>query len=178
MRPPLVQDSGLVRHLGPEDLIVTKTDLKGRITYCNRVFLEISALTEKQALGAPHNLIRHPDMPRGVFRLLWTSLNAGQELFALIANRALDGATYWVLAHVTPTFDASGVAVGYHSMRRAPKRAAVEHAKEVYQQMRHIESAHKGRGSDAASLDWLTQTLAERGQTYSQWLWDLEGASA
>lgn len=174
MRPPTVQDSGVERRLGTEDLIVTKTDLKGRLTYCNTTFLDISAITESEALGSPHNIIRHPLMPRGVFRLLWDTLKSEQELFAFIVNRALDGASYWVLAHVTPTFGPGGKVIGYHSMRRAPNRRALGEVEEIYAQMRAIESAQPRLGADAASLEWLTQTLSERGLTYSQWLWSLE----
>ena len=78
------------------DFIVSKTDLKGRITYCNRIFIEFSGFTESELLGAPHNLIRHPDMPRGVFQLLWDTLANGDEIFAYVKNMSKDGGFYWV----------------------------------------------------------------------------------
>ncbi len=163
------------RFLDDDDLIVTKTDLKGRLTYTNDVFLTISAVTEAQALGRAHNIIRHPDMPRGIFRLLWETLQAGQELFAYVQNQALDGASYWVFAHVTPSFGAQGEPCGYHSTRRAPHRQALEQVRSTYAQMCEVEARHSGREADQASLDWLLAQLAGRGLTYSEWLWSLTG---
>lgn len=103
-----------------DELIVSKTDLKGRITYANDVFLRVANLAPREALGAPHSLIRHPDMPRCVFKLLWDTIESGEEIFAYVINLAGNGDHYWVFAHVTPSFDASGRMVGYHSNRRRP----------------------------------------------------------
>lgn len=164
------------RVLDEGDLIVTKTDLAGRLTYTNDVFLKISAVTEDQALGRPHNLIRHPEMPRGIFRLLWDTLKSGEELFAYVQNLALDGASYWVFAHVTPSFGAEGASCGHHSTRRAPHRQALDEVRSIYAQMCEVETRHGGRGADQASLDWLLAQLAGRGLTYSEWLWSLTGA--
>ena len=88
------------------DLIVSKTDIKGRITYGNRTFNEFSGFTENELLGTQHNIIRHPDMPRAVFKLLWDRLQAGQEVFAFVKNISKDGSFYSVLANVTPSYDA------------------------------------------------------------------------
>jgi len=104
------------------EIIVSKTDLKGRLTYCNDVFLRIAGYEEKECLGKPHNMIRHPDMPRAVFDLLWETLHDGREIFAYVVNRCKNGDHYWVLAHVTPSIDGSGNINGYHSNRRVPDR--------------------------------------------------------
>ena len=173
-RPTVLPTAG-ERFLDEGDLIVTKTDLKGRLIYTNDVFLKISAVTEAQALGRAHNLIRHPDMPRGIFRLLWDTLTAGEELFAYVQNLALDGASYWVFAHVTPSFDADGAPCGYHSTRRAPHRRALDEVRRTYAQMRDVEARHSGKDADVASLAWLTAQLAERGMSYSEWVWSLTG---
>lgn len=164
------------RFLPHDELIVTKTDLKGRLTYTNDVFLRISALDEEDAVGRPHNIVRHPHMPRGVFRLLWDTVAAGEEIFAYVQNLAIDGAPYWVLAHVTPSYSPAGTLVGYHSTRRAPARDAVDAVRRTYSAMTEIESRHVGRGADLASLHWLQTTLADQGMTYSQWLWSLAGS--
>ena len=126
---------------GEEELIVSKTDAQGRITYCNDVFIRISGYTERELLGAPHSLIRHPDMPRAVFKLMWDTIASGEECFAYVINRAKSGDHYWVLAHVTPTLDASGRVVGYHSNRRAPSRDAIDAARDVYAQVLAAEEA-------------------------------------
>lgn len=117
---PIVTPTGVERIFSPEEIIVTKTDLHGRITYANEVFCRVSALEEADVVGQPHSLIRHPEMPRGVFRLLWDRLQRGQEVFAYVKNLAADGQHYWVFAHVTPTFDDLGRIRSFHSSRRSP----------------------------------------------------------
>ncbi len=177
MRPSNVRPTGVERTFGAEEIIVSKTDAKGRITYANSVFLRVSGYSEEVVLGAPHNLIRHPEMPRGVFQLMWDTIQSGSEIFAYVNNLAADGASYWVLAHVTPTFDARGTITGYHSNRRLPDRAAVRKADELYRQMTHVEKAQQ-RPVDAvtASCALLEQRLAAAGQTYEQWVWSLEAS--
>lgn len=118
--------TGHERTFADDEVIVSKTDLKGRITYANRVFLGLAGLTEKEAIGAPHSVIRNPNMPRCVFKLLWDTIQNGKEIFAYVVNRSKNGDHYWVLAHVTPSRDGSGNIAGYHSNRRAPDRRALE----------------------------------------------------
>jgi len=155
------------------DFIVSKTDLKGRITYGNRIFIEMSGYTEAELLGAPHNIIRHPDMPRGVFKFLWDTIEANKECFAYVKNLAKDGSHYWVFANVTSDYDAGGRPTGYYSVRRAPKRAAVDALADVYQLMlREEQRAGPAQACDA-SLALLTKTLADRGQSYDQFILSL-----
>jgi PAS domain S-box-containing protein len=179
MSAAATRPTGVERTFDEDEIIVTKTDLKGLITYANPVFLRISALTEEEAIGKPHSLIRHPDMPRAVFKLLWDSLKNQQELFAYVVNLAADGAHYWVLAHVTPSFDSRGAVVGYHSNRRKPERAAIAAATELYGQLRAEERRHAG-SREALDASWrmLQAALRERGQTYDQFVWELTNASA
>jgi len=127
------------RTFGEDEIIVSKTDTRGRITYANDVFCRVSLYSEDELLGQPHSLIRHPDMPRAVFQLLWDAIQAGREIFAYVVNLAADGAHYWVLAHVTPSFDPAGRVVGYHSNRRSPHRDAVTAASELYARLRAEE---------------------------------------
>ncbi len=179
MRATLIRPTGIERTFGEDEIIVTKTDTRGVLTYANDVFLRISALTEDEAIGRPHSLIRHPDMPRAVFKLLWDTLKERKELFAYVVNLAADGAHYWVLAHVTPSFDTGGRLVGYHSNRRKPEPAAVAAASELYQRLRAEERRHS---SSPAALDasWtmMRSMLAERGQTYEEYVWELTNGAA
>lgn len=92
--------TGVERTFDPDQFIVSKTDLKGRITYANKVFLDIADYTEAEILGQPHSVIRHAHMPRCVFRLLWERIQTGREIFAYVVNAAKNGDHYWVLAHV------------------------------------------------------------------------------
>lgn len=174
---PTIAPTGAERHLQEEELIVTKTDLQGRITYANEVFLKFSHLTEADTLGQPHNLIRHPEMPGGVFALLWERVQAGHEIFAFVKNLAHDGVAYWVFAHVTPTFDRAGDVVGYHSMRRAPRRAALPAVEQVYARMRAEEAGKPGRAGAQASKAWLEEHLREQGTDYDAWLWSMEAGA-
>jgi PAS domain S-box-containing protein len=150
------------------DFIVSKTDLKGRITYGNRIFIEYSGFSEQELLGAPHNIIRHPDMPRGVFKFLWDTLAQQKEIFAYVKNMAKDGSFYWVFANVTPDYDASGNVIGYLSVRRAPKRSAVDVLSGVYQLMLAEEEKAGPRDACDASLALLGSILKDKGMTYDE----------
>nr|WP_245961813.1 PAS domain-containing protein [Quadrisphaera granulorum] len=154
---------------------MSKTDLQGRITYANESFLRIGAFTEAQVIGQPHNLIRHPEMPRAVFKLLWDTVQAKQELFAYVVNLAADGAHYWVLAHVTPSFDASGAVVGYHSNRRSPHPQALAAIKPVYAQVLAEEAKHStGKAATAAGAALMAQLVARSHGSYDEFVWSLE----
>jgi PAS domain S-box-containing protein len=168
--------SGHERLLGADEIIVSKTDPAGRITYANRVFQRISGYSERELLGAPHNLVRHPDMPRAVFQLLWETIAAGEELFAYVVNRARNGDHYWVLAHVTPTFDARGAIVGYHSNRRAPARAALEVVAPLYRELCAEEARHDDRKQGmAAARRTLAAALAAKGLDVQRLAFVLQG---
>jgi PAS domain S-box-containing protein len=176
--PPIARPTGVEKTFGVNDVIVTKTDLKGHITYANDIFCRMAAMTEAEVMGQPHNLIRHPDMPGGVFRLLWDSLQNGQEIFAYVVNLAADGSHYWVYAHVTPTADASGRIVGYHSNRRSPSRAGVRLIEPIYRAML-AQERHSSRAAESAALGltFLQDRLAERGQSYEEFIWSLTAES-
>ena len=166
--------TGVERMLGSDDIIVSKTDPKGRITYANLTFLDIAGYTEKEVLGRPHNIVRHPDMPRAVFKLLWDTIQGGQEIFAYVVNRAKNGDHYWVFAHVTPTFDANNAIVGFHSSRRAPKRSAVETIKGVYQDLKNEEAKHTNpKDAAQAGIRLLTEKYIGTGETYEDLIFSL-----
>jgi PAS domain S-box-containing protein len=168
--------TGVERSFGNDEIIVTKTDTKGRITYANDVFLRVSGYTEMEVLGQPHSKVRHPDMPRCVFKLLWDTIQSRQEIFAYVMNLAADGAHYWVLAHVTPSLGAGGRVVGYHSSRRVPGKRAMDEIRPLYASLRKTESGYS-RPVDAiaASLAQMDDFLAERGMSYDQYIWSLAG---
>jgi PAS domain S-box-containing protein len=162
------------RTFGDDEIIVSKTDAKGRLTYANSVFLRVSGYAEADLIGKPHSIIRHPDMPRIVFKLLWDTIASGTEIFAYVNNLAADGSHYWVFAHVTPSFDAAGSIVGYHSNRRSPGRNAVQEVAGLYRAL-HAEEAKQSRPADAmaASGVLLDAALAARGLTYDEFVWSV-----
>jgi aerotaxis receptor len=124
------------------ETLVSTTDLKGRILYCNPSFVTVSGFTREELLGQPHNLIRHPDMPEEAFRDMWATIGSGQPWSAAVKNRRKDGSHYWVMANVTPLMD-NGQPVGYMSVRSELTREQVAAAETLYATMR--EEAARGR---------------------------------
>lgn len=167
--------TGVERFLGDDDIIVSKTDTRGRITYANRTFLSIADYEERDVLGQPHNLIRHPDMPRCVFKLLWDTIQAKREIFAYVVNRSHNGDHYWVFAHVTPSIDPGGAIVGYHSNRRAPDRRVLRDVIiPLYKQLCDEERRHRNdRDGLASSFGMLTKVLQDKGMDYEQLVFSL-----
>ncbi len=149
----------------PREQIVTKTDLKGRITYGNRVFMKVSGYSEEEFLGVQHNLVRHPDMPRGAFKFLWDTIAQGKEFFGFVKNMGKSGHYYWVFANVTPDFVAGRI-VGYFSVRRQAPRQAIAAVEPIYAKMLRIEREVGPAKACDASLAWLTKKLQELGTDY------------
>ncbi len=169
-----VRPTGEARTFAADELIVSKTDPRGVITYANDVFLRISRYELDDVIGRPHNLIRHPEMPRAVFALLWQTLSEGRELFAYINNLASDGAHYWVLAHVTPSYGPDGGIVGYHSNRRRPSQGAIRTVTPLYQQLLAEERQHPtARAAVTASSRLLEQRVAEEAGSYEEFIWSV-----
>lgn len=158
------------RLMRDDDFIISKTDLKGRITYCNRIFIEFSGYTENELLGAQHNIVRHPDMPRGVFKFLWDTLEHQKECFAYVKNMSQDGGFYWVFANVTPNLDAQGKVDGYFSVRRKPERGAVSALSDVYRLMLDEERRAGPKDACAASLALMTSVLNQKGVSYEKFI--------
>ena len=174
MRASTVRPTGAERTFGDEEFIVSKTDDKGRITYANSAFLRVCMYSEADLLGQPHSLVRHPDMPRTIFKVLWETIQSGQEIFAYINNLAADGAHYWVLAHVTPSRTSAGAPAGYHSNRRSPGRGAVRDVDTLYRRL-HAEESKHSRPVDAMSASrlLLDNELASVSMTYDEFVWHL-----
>ena len=129
---PVTQNEILLKD---DTLIVSKTDLKGRITYVNRDFLAISGFTEAELIGEPHNIVRHPDMPPEAFEDLWRTLKEGRPWTGYVKNRAKNGDYYWVLANATPIWE-HGTVIGYLSVRRKADAEAISAHEAVYRQFR------------------------------------------
>ena len=166
--------TGVERFFEPDEIIVSKTDLKGCITYANEVFMHISGFIEPELLGKNHNIIRHPDMPRCVFKFLWDTIQARKEIFAYVINRCKNGDHYWVFAHITPSFDHAGRLAGYHSNRRVPTREAIDQITPIYTELLNEEKKHKNpRKQWEASLPMLVAKLDGLGITYDELMFTL-----
>jgi PAS domain S-box-containing protein len=156
-----------------EDFIVSKTDLKGKITYCNRIFQEFSGYSEKELLGAAHNIIRHPDMPRGIFKYVWDELCKGKEVLAYVKNMSANGNFYWVFATMTPSFNSNGQIIGYFSARRAPNRDALKIIEDIYRDMLAAEAKVEKTSQPEVSLKLLNCLLSEKGVSYEDFILSL-----
>ncbi len=164
-----VRPTGRERFFEEDEVIVSKTDVKGIITYANGVFLRVAGYDEADILGRPHNVIRHPDMPRCVFKLLWDKLAQREEVFAYVVNLAKDGDHYWVFAHVTPSINRLGNVVGYHSNRRVPARESVAKASALYRELLAEEARHADRRAGMlAGEKLLMDRLGQVGMPYEQ----------
>lgn len=171
--------TGRERTFGEEEIIVSKTDARGRITYANEVFERVSGYAPSDYLGAPHSFVRHPDMPACVFQMLWDTIQSGREFFGYVVNLAKNGDHYWVFAHVTPTFDADGSIAGFHSNRRSPDREAVRRIERVYASLRAEERKHSDRREAIrASTALLSTTLSNARKSYEEFAFSLQETAA
>ena len=166
--------TGVERTFDSNEFIVSKTDLKGRLTYVNKVFMDIADYNEAELIGQPHSIIRHPDMPRSVFHLLWGTVQQQKEIFAYVVNMTKSGDHYWVLAHVTPSYNLDMQHVGYHSNRRVPCRQALDTIIPLYKELRSIESksANARTGMENA-VAHLQNLLTEKGVAYDEFIFDI-----
>jgi len=141
--------------LKDEDFVVSKTDTKGYITYCNRIFVEMAGWSRKELIGANHNIIRHPDMPKVAFKILWDLIQNKKEFFGFVKNLRKDGGYYWVLAYITPDLDLNGNIIGYTSFRKKPSRKGIETIEPIYKKLVEAEKS----GGINASYELLKEML-------------------
>jgi aerotaxis receptor len=123
--------------------LVSTTDVKGRILYCNPMFIEVSGYSKEELLGQPHNLIRHPDMPEEAFRDMWATIESGKPWSAPVKNRRKNGDYYWVMANATPLLDDKGEPIGHMSVRVEATRDQIQAAERLYSEMRREKSSGK-----------------------------------
>jgi len=157
MRKPKITPIEKEVFLKEEDFIVSKTDLKSKILYGNKIFIEISGYSEEELLGSPHNILRHPDMPRCAFKILYEHIQNGKEWFGFVKNLRKDGGYYWVFANISPTFDTKGNIIEYYSVRRKPREGFKNIIEELYKSLLLIESTDGMEESLKAVNDLLSQ---------------------
>lgn len=152
------------------EFIVSKTDCSGNIIYGNRTFIEISGYSENELLKAPHNILRHSDMPSIIFKLLWERISGGEGIYAYVKNLSKNSDFYWVFAYVTPSFDENGKIIGYYSVRRKPTQEAINTIAPIYKQLLNSE---KNSGIQA-SQELLNSLLQEKGINYDKFILSLQ----
>ncbi len=163
------------RFFAEDDIIVSKTDIKGRITYANQSFCHMAGYKEVELLGQPHSIIRHPDMPRAVFKLLWDAVLDRREIFAYVKNMSRNGDYYWVFAHVTPSYDSKGGVIGFHSSRRVPDRNVLTKTIiPLYTDiLREEKRQQNGQKELAAGFDFVVNFLKSRNTSYDALIFSL-----
>lgn len=158
------------KFLNEDDFIVSKTDLKGHIVYGNKSFIKISGYSDKELLGAPHSILRHPDMPTIIFKLLWGRIVKKEEIFAYVKNLTKNGSFYWVFANVTVTTNRNGVMRDFHSVRRKPSSKSMQIIPSLYKELLEIE---KKEGIES-SKKHLDKHLEAQGKTYDEFVLTLQ----
>jgi PAS domain S-box-containing protein len=154
--------------LDPTRTIMSKTDKKGIIEYANDYFMEISGYKEWELMGQPHNVIRHPDMPKAVFKILWDRINNGIPTYALVKNLAKDGRYYWVIAHFLPV-SKNGEIVNHYAKRKAVPDEVKGEISDLYQILLELE---KSGGMEAAEA-YLHSYLEDNGMSYDDFIFDI-----
>ena len=159
-------------HLDHKRYIVSKTDPNGIIEYGNDYFVEISKYSEQELIGQAHNIIRHPDMPKVVFKMMWDRLNKGKNIMALVKNLAKDGSYYWVITEFEPKRDAiSNEIISHTAFRKAAPKDAIKSIEPIYKKLLEIE---KSSGVDA-SEKYFRAYLEEKDITYDEFIDKLVG---
>jgi len=158
MTKPTPRDEEIA--LDPKRYIVSETDEKGRITYANDYFQEVSGYTQEELIGQPHSIVRHPDMPKVVFKLLWETIKAGKNINAVVKNLAKDGRYYWIFTEFEIRKDTdTGEIIGYHASRKKISRHVIEVIADLYKKLLEIEQ----KEGVAASEAYLIRFLKEKG---------------
>ncbi len=160
---PIPKDEEII--LNPYKTIMSKTNKKGIIEYANDYFMEVSGYKEWELMGQPHNILRHPDMPKLVFKLLWDRLNDAKPVYALVKNLAKDGRYYWVIADFKTIIDNEGNITHYARRKAVPQKAKEKIAK-IYSNILEIE---KSAGLEA-SESYFSGMLEDGGITYDEFI--------
>ena len=156
--------------LKDNDLIVSKTDTKGKITYGNEAFIRFSGYAEEELLNQPHNILRHQEMPKIIFKLLWERIQNRQVINAYVKNRTKQNDYYWVFASVTTSVDKNNTIIGYHSARRKPSSRSINTISQLYKNLLEIEK----RSGLQASEVFLNELLKKEGVSYDEYVINLQ----
>ncbi|MBL0722107.1 MAG: PAS domain-containing protein [Sulfurovum sp.] len=158
MIKPMPIDEEII--LDPKRYIVSETDAKGRITFCNDYFIEVSGYSEEELIGKSHNIVRHPDMPKIVFKLLWETILEGKNINAVVKNLAKDGRYYWIFTEFESRKDTDkGEIIGYHAARKSISKHIVDIIEKLYGELLKVE---KNSGVEASET-YLKDFLKDKG---------------
>jgi len=144
--------------LDPKRYIVSETDAKGKITFCNDYFIEVSGYSKDELIGKPHSIVRHPDMPKVVFKLLWETISQGKNINAIVKNLAKDGRYYWIFTEFESRRDTDTHAIiGYHAARKKISKHVLEIIADLYAKLLEIEKSDGVEASEAYLIEFLKE---------------------
>lgn len=154
------------------DMIVSKSDAEGNITYTNPIFMKISGYTQAELLDQPHSILRHPDMPKVIFKYLWDNLKAGKDVNAFVKNLCKDGGFYWVCAQVRVANNPDGSFRNYVSTRKLMSEGARKVIEPLYAKLLEIENSDGVEASEKALMDWLAEN-GQSAETFNAYMCEL-----
>lgn len=165
MKRPVPKDEEIP--LNPKKYIISKTDSKGVIIYVNDYFIQVCQYSKKELIGQPHNIVRHPDMPRIAFKLMWDTIKQNKDFKALVKNLAKDGRYYWVLTKFEAVVDpVTNEIVSYTAYRSAATRKAIKEIIPIYKKLVELEKV----GGMEQSGEYLAKFLKDNNTTYEKFL--------
>ena len=162
--------TAIEKQLTPIDLIVSKSDEKGNITYVNPVFIKISGYSQASLLEKPHAILRHPDMPKAIFHYLWQNITEGSDVVAYVKNLCSDGSYYWVMATVKMAKNPDGSFRNYLSTRKAITPKAKEYITKLYQEILDVEKTQGVEASYKMFADFLAQNNLEQSSAFNNFM--------
>ena len=155
--------------LDPSKIIISKANARGIIEFANDYFMEVSGYEEFELMGQPHNVVRHPDMPKVIFKIMWERLQEGKNIHALIKNLSKDGRFYWVLTDFETKYNENGEIVSHYARRKAAPGNAVFQIKKLYKTLVAIEE----RQNPETAEKYFLGLLEEKAITYDQYILEL-----
>ncbi len=162
--------TNIEKELDEKDFIISKTDTKGKIIYCNEIFAKMVGYSTADLMGANHNLIRHPNMPKVAFKLAWDLIKNKKEFFGFVKNLCSDGSYYWVFTCITADLDTNGNIISYTSVRRKASKSAIDTIVPIYKLLLDNEK----KGGVESSLESLNNFLYENQTTYDEFILSLQ----
>jgi len=159
------------------DLIVSKADAEGNITYVNPIFIKISGYSQASLLEQPHAILRHPDMPKVIFKYLWENIKEGRDVVAYVKNLCADGGYYWVLATVKMAKNPDGSFRNYMSTRRGVSAEAKEYISALYKSLLEIEKSEGDEAAEEAFADFLTTNNIDDSESFNNFMKNLNKVS-
>ncbi len=149
-----------------QQVIVSRTDLEGNIVYCNPTFLEVNSFKSSEIINQPHSIVRHPDMPKTIFYIIWSIIKQGLPIQAVLKNQTNEGEYYWTLISIKPQKDRDNKVISYVSYGKQAPDAVIKTIEPLYNILSEIEHDI----SIDASLKYLESHLKEKKMTYAQYM--------